>query len=105
MPTLRAPDASENAQSQLSASTSVNSRKIWANSPYPVCFARATIPVMPYVLIVDDEPDSSEFVKRYLNREGFTIARVPNGRAALEELLVGHPDANVLDVRMPEMDG
>jgi CheY-like chemotaxis protein len=60
---------------------------------------------MPYVLIVDDEPDSSEFVERFLHREGYKTACVPNGRAALEELIAGQPDAVVLDVRMPEMDG
>src|SRR4051812_39046743 len=60
---------------------------------------------MPYVLIVDDEPDSSEFVERYLQREGYRTACVPNGRAALAALINGHPDAVVLDVRMPEMDG
>ena len=60
---------------------------------------------MPYVLIVDDEPDSSEFVERYLQREGYRTATVPNGRAALAALINGQPDAVVLDVRMPEMDG
>jgi CheY-like chemotaxis protein len=60
---------------------------------------------MAYVLIVDDEPDSSEFVERYLNREGQRTAVVPNGREALAALINGRPDAMVLDVRMPEMDG
>jgi CheY-like chemotaxis protein len=60
---------------------------------------------MPDVLIVDDEPDSSEFVERYLQREGFRTICVPNGREALAALINGHPDAMVLDVRMPEMDG
>lgn len=60
---------------------------------------------MPYVLIVDDEPDSSEFVERYLLRAGYKTSCVPNGRAALEQLISGQPDAVVLDVRMPEMDG
>jgi CheY-like chemotaxis protein len=60
---------------------------------------------MPYVLIVDDEPDSSEFVEVYLQREGYQTACVPNGREALAALINGHPDAMILDVRMPEMDG
>jgi CheY-like chemotaxis protein len=60
---------------------------------------------MAYVLIVDDEPDSSEFVARFLEREGHRTACVANGRAALGALINGRPDAVVLDVRMPEMDG
>ena len=60
---------------------------------------------MAYVLIVDDEPDSSEFVERFLQREGHKTTCVPNGREALAALINGRPDAVVLDVRMPEMDG
>jgi len=60
---------------------------------------------MAYVLIVDDEPDSREFVERFLHREGHQTACVPNGREALSALINGQPDAMVLDVRMPEMDG
>jgi CheY-like chemotaxis protein len=60
---------------------------------------------MAYVLIVDDEPDSSEFVERFLQREGHRTSCVPNGRAALGALINGRPDVVVLDVRMPEMDG
>jgi CheY-like chemotaxis protein len=60
---------------------------------------------MAYVLIVDDEPDSSEFVGVYLQSEGYQTACVPNGREALAALINGHPDAMILDVRMPEMDG
>jgi CheY-like chemotaxis protein len=60
---------------------------------------------MAYVLIVDDEPDSSEFVEKFLQREGHKTTCVPNGREALAALINGRPDAVVLDVRMPEMDG
>lgn len=60
---------------------------------------------MSYVLIVDDEPDSSEFVSLYLRRLGFTTRCVANGRAALQALVNQTPDAVVLDVLMPEMDG
>ena len=44
---------------------------------------------MAYVLIVDDEPDSSEFVERFLNREGHRTSCVANGRAALAALING----------------
>jgi CheY-like chemotaxis protein len=60
---------------------------------------------MSYVLIVDDEPDSSEFVERFLRRSGYRVACVPNGREALTSLMKDYPDAIILDVRMPEMDG
>jgi CheY-like chemotaxis protein len=60
---------------------------------------------MPYVLIVDDQPDSSEVIERFLQKKGFKTNAVPNGRDALGALVDGSPDAIVLDVRMPQMDG
>jgi two-component system response regulator AtoC len=60
---------------------------------------------MAYVLIVDDEPDSSDIIERYLTMQGYKTATVPNGQAALGALVDRQPDALVLDVRMPEMDG
>jgi CheY-like chemotaxis protein len=60
---------------------------------------------MPYVLIVDDEPDSSEFVSTFLSQHGYKTRCALNGRDALAQLVNQCPDAIVLDVRMPEMDG
>jgi CheY-like chemotaxis protein len=60
---------------------------------------------MPYVLIVDDEPDSADFVAAYLRKSGHKANSVPNGRDALKALIEEYPDAVVLDVRMPGMDG
>src|SRR5437879_6533908 len=60
---------------------------------------------MGSVLIVDDDCDGSEAVATYLARMGHQVACVPNGQAAMRALLEGRPQAVVLDVRMPELDG
>src|SRR5258706_9044411 len=60
---------------------------------------------MANILIVDDEPDSCEFVSRFLQKQGFMTRCVPNGREALAVLLHHGIEALVLDVRMPELDG
>src|SRR2546423_6168172 len=60
---------------------------------------------MPYVLVVDDEPDSCNFVQRFLEKHGYTTKCTPNGHEALAEIILRRPDALVLDVRMPGMDG
>ena len=60
---------------------------------------------MSYVLVVDDEPDGAEVVQTALERSGITARSVANGQEALRELMSDSPDAVVLDVRMPEMDG
>ena len=60
---------------------------------------------MSNVLVVDDEGDSREFVARFLDRSGHHVTSAHDGRDALARLLEGTPDAVVLDVRMPKMDG
>jgi len=60
---------------------------------------------MSNVLVVDDEGDSREFIARFLDRSGHHVTSAHDGRDALARLLEGTPDAVVLDVRMPRMDG
>jgi CheY-like chemotaxis protein len=60
---------------------------------------------MARILVVDDEGDSLEFVVKFLERQGHTVTSAPDGRAALASLATDRPDAVVLDVRMPNMDG
>ena len=60
---------------------------------------------MASVLIVDDEPDGCEVVAAYLGKAGHEVACVPDGRAALAALIEKVPDAIVLDLLMPGMDG
>jgi CheY-like chemotaxis protein len=60
---------------------------------------------MSYVLIVDDDPDGCEIIHRFLQQSHINSRFAPNGHEALRELLLETPDAVILDVRMPEMDG
>jgi len=57
------------------------------------------------ILVVDDEPDHCALVKRILERAGFDVAVAYDGRECLEKVKADPPDAIVLDVVMPEMDG
>ena len=56
-------------------------------------------------LVVEDEPDSREVMRRMLESEGWQVREARNGREALEELERGIPSIVVLDLMMPEMDG
>jgi CheY-like chemotaxis protein len=60
---------------------------------------------LPCVLIIDDDPDGCEVVAAYLAKAGHDVRCVANGRAALAALGERVPDAILLDVRMPTMDG
>ena len=59
----------------------------------------------PRILIVEDDATLSEVVARYLEREGFSVATVPDGRQGLEAALTDLPDLMVLDIMLPGLDG
>jgi DNA-binding response OmpR family regulator len=60
---------------------------------------------MPRVLIVDDEETIVNLVRGYLGREGWEVAAVDDGRAAVEAIRDTPPDVIVLDVMLPGLDG
>jgi adenylate cyclase len=57
------------------------------------------------VLVVDDDHGARATMRELLEREGWKVTEAEHGRAALERLAAGAPDAIVLDLLMPEMDG
>jgi DNA-binding response OmpR family regulator len=54
---------------------------------------------------VDDDATVAEVVGRYLEREGFDVESVADGRTALDRAVASPPDLMVLDLMLPEMDG
>jgi CheY-like chemotaxis protein len=57
------------------------------------------------ILVVEDDEATRATIRQMLEREGWDVAEAGNGRVALEHLEAGLPDAIVLDLMMPEMDG
>ena len=57
------------------------------------------------VLIVDDEEAIRESLRMVLEYEGYRVREAGNGEKALSEVRRVPPDAVVLDIKMPEMDG
>jgi CheY-like chemotaxis protein len=58
------------------------------------------------VLIVDDDPDLSEVLRRVLHRCGYAVQVARNGREALEALRQGQgPEVVLLDLMMPDVNG
>jgi DNA-binding response OmpR family regulator len=56
-------------------------------------------------LVVEDDADIVELVTHYLEREGFSIESVGDGRSALERLRNTAYDLLILDVQLPGLDG
>lgn len=60
---------------------------------------------MPAVLVVDDDPLIAGMLRLVLEGEGYAVKEAPDGRAALEEIRKEPPEAMVLDLMMPDVDG
>ncbi|HET92302.1 MAG TPA: response regulator transcription factor [Chloroflexi bacterium] len=57
------------------------------------------------ILVVDDEPRMTKFIRMNLELEGYEVIEAHNGLEALEKTRTNLPDLVVLDVMMPELDG
>lgn len=57
------------------------------------------------VLVVDDDAGVRGAMSLVLEFEGFRVDTAANGAEALDKARVGHPDAIVLDMQMPVLDG
>lgn len=57
------------------------------------------------ILIADDDPDVLELLRFRLNQEGYETATATDGEEALALVRERSPDACILDVRMPKLDG
>ncbi len=64
------------------------------------------MPRMAYtILVADDEPAIRTMLEVILSADGHDIVAVSDGKAALDYLRDHTPDAMLLDVKMPHMDG
>ncbi|HEX8933190.1 MAG TPA: response regulator transcription factor [Pseudonocardiaceae bacterium] len=57
------------------------------------------------ILVVDDDRAVRESLRRSLQFNGYTVALAGDGQQAMEVLAMQRPDAMVLDVMMPRVDG
>lgn len=57
------------------------------------------------ILVVDDEPDIVTLVESRLNANGYEVFTAYSGHEGLEKCKLLKPDAVILDIMMPEIDG
>ncbi len=60
---------------------------------------------MPTVLVVEDERDIRELLRRYLERAGLSVLTTGTGAEAIMLLTSAPPDLVVLDLGLPDVDG
>lgn len=56
------------------------------------------------ILMVDDEPEIRGFVRRYLERDLYSVVEAANGQEALDRFRES-PQLIILDIMMPGLDG
>ena len=57
------------------------------------------------VLIADDEAEIADLVALHLQKEGYHIVKVSDGKAAIQAIQSQSIDLAILDIMMPELDG
>jgi len=57
------------------------------------------------ILVADDEPVNVELLAAFLEEESYEVVTASDGLEALEQVATAKPDAVLLDVRMPNLDG
>ena len=57
------------------------------------------------VLIADDDPSIRRIVQIVLSHHGLTVITAEDGEDAFQKAITEKPDAILLDIRMPKMDG
>jgi len=60
---------------------------------------------MKKILVVDDEPKIAQLVKDYLEQAGFGVVMAYDGMKALSFAKTQKPDAVILDLGLPHLDG
>jgi len=59
----------------------------------------------PLILVIDDDADAAELLKRNLTKGGYDVVTATSGKAGLDLAARMQPAAITLDVMMPGMDG
>ncbi len=57
------------------------------------------------VLVVDDNPDTCEYIEACLDANSYEVISASDGKTALQRLGAQQPDAVLLDLSLPDMDG
>ena len=65
----------------------------------------AVVAHVPTIMVVDDSLTVRKITSRLLEREGYRVIVAKDGVDALEQLLETLPDAMLVDIEMPRMDG
>jgi len=61
--------------------------------------------VSGYIIICDDEPFLRDMIASYLSMSGYSVVEALDGEECIEQVEEKRPDAILLDLNMPKMNG
>ena len=59
----------------------------------------------PTLLVVEDDENISTAISEYFSRVGYSVKTAEDGLSGVQTALRDHPDAIILDLMLPKMDG
>jgi signal transduction histidine kinase/DNA-binding response OmpR family regulator len=59
----------------------------------------------PTVLVIEDDAAARELLRRHLESAGYAVVATPSGRQGLAWMAELRPDAVILDILLPDLDG
>jgi two-component system, cell cycle response regulator DivK len=57
------------------------------------------------ILVADDHEDTRVILRHYFEAMGYNVLEAHDGEETLASMMGSHPDAVVLDIQMPRLDG
>ena len=58
-----------------------------------------------HILVVDDDAEIRDLLREYLQKEGYRVTAVPDGKGLRTAVETSRPDAVILDLMLPGEDG
>src|SRR5690606_12618827 len=81
----------------------------WIRSPEPTLPELIGVTLVqrrsPLVLVIEDRVQDAQLLRMQLIDAGFRVALTPSAEGALQQMAQERPDAIVLDIILPGMDG
>jgi CheY-like chemotaxis protein len=77
----------------------------------PVCGKPKAVSAQPAeekgerILVAEDDPDARKMLQILLQRQKYQVIQAVDGEEALEKIRIEQPDAVILDINMPKLDG
>ncbi|MCU4674970.1 response regulator [Catenovulum sp. 2E275] len=60
---------------------------------------------MQHIVLVEDDDRLASLIEKFLNKNGYKVSRISDGRSAVQFILSHKPDLVLLDINLPDLDG